>query len=329
MQIKEYNGGEILFKEGDVCDSMFKIVEGSVSVQIKASNGDSVELTTLGKDKIFGEMAVFESWPRSATIVIREDHTKLLEIMRDEIKDFLKEDPQQVKNIITNLSHRQKRLMDDYLHACRTIREMDETKMEREERSDTLLDKITRFVTTYTRTMHYLTPYHLQNDQALDHDSEADKDHSMTFAEDTVIFSEGEESGSMYFIQKGSVGFFKGYGTADEKSIASLEGKTFFGDMGLIEKLPRRATAVVLENDTVLQEITEENLLELYERTPEVIIGCMQHMASRMRNLTRDYLASCEMIATIVVAEKEERKLTATEKEKKRALIEAAEELCV
>jgi hypothetical protein len=35
------------------------------------------------------------------------------------------------------------------------------------------------------------------------------------------------------------------------------------------------------------------------------------------------------MIATIVVAEKEERKLTATEKEKKRALIEAAEELCV
>jgi CRP-like cAMP-binding protein len=206
---------------------------------------------------------------------------------------------------------------------------MDETKMEREERSDTLLDKITRFVTTYTRTMHYLTPYHLQNDQALDHDSEADKDHSMTFAEDTVIFSEGEESGSMYFIQRGSVGFFKGYGTADEKSIASLEGKTFFGDMGLIEKLPRRATAVVLENDTVLQEITEENLLELYERTPEVIIGCMQHMASRMRNLTRDYLASCEMIATIVVAEKEERKLTATEKEKKRALIEAAEELCV
>jgi CRP-like cAMP-binding protein len=99
--------------------------------------------------------------------------------------------------------------------------------------------------------------------------------------------------------------------------------------MGLIEKLPRRTTAVVLENDTILQEITEENLLELYERTPEVIIGCMQHMASRMRNLTRDYLASCEMIATIVVAEKEERKLTPTEKERKRALIEAAEELCV
>ena len=41
MQIKEYNSGEILFKEGDVCDSMFKIVEGSVSVQIKASNGDN------------------------------------------------------------------------------------------------------------------------------------------------------------------------------------------------------------------------------------------------------------------------------------------------
>ena len=151
----------------------------------------------------------------------------------------------------------------------------------------------------------------------------------MAFAEDTVIFTEGEDSGSMYFIQKGSVGFFTDYGTENEKCLASLGGKTFFGDMGLIEKLPRRTTAVVLEDDTMLQEITEENLLELYERTPEVIIACMQHMASRMRNLTRDYLASCEMIATIVVAEKEERKLTPTEKERKRALIEAAEELCV
>ena len=331
MQIKEYNSGEILFKEGDVCESMFKVIEGSVSVQIAASNGDNIELTTLEPGKIFGEMAVFESWPRSATIVIREDHTKLLEIMRDEIRDFLNEDPQQVKNIIANLSHRQKRLTDDFLHACHTIREMDETKTktEREERSNTLLDKITRFVTTYTRTMHYLAPYHVQNDQALAHDSEADRDHSMTYVEDTVIFTQGEESGSMYYIQKGSVGLFKEYGTENEKSIASLSGGTFFGEMGLIEKLPRRAAAVVLEDDTVLQEITEENLLELYKRSPELIIGCMQYMASKMRNLTRDYLAACEMIATIITAEKEERKLTFSEKEKKHALIAEADMLRV
>jgi ABC-type multidrug transport system ATPase subunit len=119
--IHRYDSGEILFKEGDVCESMFKVVEGSVSVQVAASNGDSIGLATLEKDKIFGEMAVFESWPRSATIVIREDHTKLLEIMRDEIRDFLREDPQQVKNIITNLSHRQKRLTEDFLHACNTV----------------------------------------------------------------------------------------------------------------------------------------------------------------------------------------------------------------
>jgi CRP-like cAMP-binding protein len=206
---------------------------------------------------------------------------------------------------------------------------MDETKSEIEDRSETLLDKITRFATAYTRAMHYLSPYHVQNDQARDHDSEADRDHSMAFVEDTVVFTQGEESGSMYYIQKGSVGIYTDYGTENEKLVVSLGGRTFFGEMGLIEKLPRKATAVILEDDTILREITEENLLELYERTPEVIIGCMQHMASRMRNLTRDYLASCEMIATIVVAEKEERKLTATEKEKKRALIEAAEELCV
>ena len=327
MQMKEYDSGEILFKEGDVCESMFKVVEGSVSVQVAASNGDSIGLATLEEDKIFEEMAVFESWPRSATIVIREDHTKLLEIMRDEIRDCLREDPQQVKNIITNLSHRQKRLTEYFLHACNTIREMDETKTEPEERSDTLLDKITRFVTTYTRAMHYLTPYHVKNDQALDHDSEADRDHSMTFVEDTVIFTQGEESGSMYYIQNGSVGIFTDYGTEDEKCLTSLGGRTFFGDMGLIEKLPRKATAVVLEDDTVLQEITEENLLELYERTPELIISCMQHMASKMRNLTRDYLAACEMIATIVTAEKEERKLTFSEKERKIALLTEAEGL--
>ena len=327
MQIKEYKNGEILFKEGDVCDSMYKIVEGSVSVQIESKNGDSIELTTLGPEKIFGEMAVFESWPRSATIVIQGDDTKLLEIKRDEIRDFFREEPQQVKNIISNLSHRQKELTENYLYACRTIREMDETKSEIEDRSETLLDKITRFATAYTRAMHYLSPYHVQNDQALDHDSEADRDHSMAFVEDTVVFTQGEESGSMYYIQKGGVGIYTDYGTENEKLVASLGGRTFFGEMGLIEKLPRKATAVILEDDTILREITEENLLELYERSPELIIGCMQYMASKMRNLTREYLDACEMIATMYAAEKEERKLTFTEKERKRALIAEAEAL--
>ena len=91
MLLKEYNKGDIVFREGDRGNCMYRIIEGSVEVFITSGTEGEIVLTTLGQDRIFGEMAAIEAWPRSASIMVREDGTKLLEIARDELVEFFKD----------------------------------------------------------------------------------------------------------------------------------------------------------------------------------------------------------------------------------------------
>ena len=69
-EIEEFPAGEVIFSEGDEADRMYVISEGSVSLSI---NGDVVE--TLGTGGLFGEIAVIDREPRSATAVAETDAT--------------------------------------------------------------------------------------------------------------------------------------------------------------------------------------------------------------------------------------------------------------
>ena len=127
MLLKEYNKGDIVFREGERDRCMYRIIEGAVDVFITSKTEGEIVLTTLGQDRIFGEMAAIDAWPRSASIRVRENGTKLLEIERDEIVEFFREDPYQVRSIMENLSHRLRGLTDDYLEVCATVRDMKKT----------------------------------------------------------------------------------------------------------------------------------------------------------------------------------------------------------
>ena len=101
----------------------------------------------------------------------------------------------------------------------------------------------------------------------------------------------------MYYIGSGTVGIYTDYGTDNEVLLAELNENQFFGEMGLIEKLPRSATAVILENDTVLTRLTEEGLDRMFEERPTFVLLAMQHISSRLRRLTKEYGKACKMVA--------------------------------
>jgi CRP-like cAMP-binding protein len=60
--------GETIFREGDPADMMYGICEGTVEIM---AGGRTLE--TLGPGGIFGEMALVDRSPRSATVVARTD----------------------------------------------------------------------------------------------------------------------------------------------------------------------------------------------------------------------------------------------------------------
>ena len=74
----------------------------------------------------------------------------------------------------------------------------------------------------------------------------------------------------MYDIHWGRVGIYTGFGTSEEVMLTDLSTNHFFGEMGMIEKQPRSATAVVLDEAT-LEIIREDDLEDLFEKNPAKI----------------------------------------------------------
>jgi CRP-like cAMP-binding protein len=64
--------GRIIFSEGEEGAQMFVIIDGEVEIVKKTSKETSKTLITLKKGDIFGEMALIDDLPRSATAIAKK-----------------------------------------------------------------------------------------------------------------------------------------------------------------------------------------------------------------------------------------------------------------
>jgi len=71
-QCLSFDDGEVLFQEGDSADSVYVIVSGEVEIVADTGGGQFVA-GTLGKNQLFGELAVLTQSPRSATLRAKGD----------------------------------------------------------------------------------------------------------------------------------------------------------------------------------------------------------------------------------------------------------------
>jgi CRP-like cAMP-binding protein len=88
---KEYKPNEYIFKDGDPGQTMFIIIEGKVEIS-KILGDHKTALAVLEKGSIFGEMAIIDREPRSATAMTLANST-LLEISREMFDDRLSKVP--------------------------------------------------------------------------------------------------------------------------------------------------------------------------------------------------------------------------------------------
>ncbi len=67
--VRLFDQGSVIFKEDDDGSEMFIIISGVVEIRKATGSSSSKILTTLQKGDMFGEMAIIEKQPRSATAV--------------------------------------------------------------------------------------------------------------------------------------------------------------------------------------------------------------------------------------------------------------------
>jgi CRP/FNR family cyclic AMP-dependent transcriptional regulator len=100
---KAYAGGDTVFREGDPGKALFVVVEGSVVISRAAADGEHV-LRTLGPGACFGEMALIDDFPRSATARVTAP-TRLLILYKSDFDALVDGEPRIALVTLRNLLH--------------------------------------------------------------------------------------------------------------------------------------------------------------------------------------------------------------------------------
>jgi len=106
-----YAPGQPIVREGELGDCLYVVQSGSVEVVQATPDGSERRLRVLGEGEFFGEMAIFEREPRSAT-VRAVDEARVLRVDKRTLLRRMKEDPTLAFNILETLSRRIRDLSD-------------------------------------------------------------------------------------------------------------------------------------------------------------------------------------------------------------------------
>jgi CRP/FNR family transcriptional regulator, cyclic AMP receptor protein len=89
-QEKRFRAGETITRQGDEDDHLFVVSEGFVEVSLSGPlpESDSRAVVHLGRGQIFGEMALVDQGPRSATVRSTADNTVVQAIGRQAFMDL-------------------------------------------------------------------------------------------------------------------------------------------------------------------------------------------------------------------------------------------------
>jgi CRP-like cAMP-binding protein len=107
-QIKKLEKDNTVFHAGDPADAVFVVASGRVKVVITSSDGKEFILTVLGAGQVFGEMALLESAPRSASVVTLSA-VEVLVINRTDFQRLLETSPRISLRLMAILSRRLRR----------------------------------------------------------------------------------------------------------------------------------------------------------------------------------------------------------------------------
>ena len=112
-QERHFTAGSEIFREGDPGDGVFVVGEGLVEISGLVSGEARRVFSKLGPGEMFGEMAVIEHRPRSATATALMD-TSVYFIPRDEMLALLHRSPTPAFHVLQEISRRLREF--DQLH---------------------------------------------------------------------------------------------------------------------------------------------------------------------------------------------------------------------
>lgn len=103
-RMQTFHADEMILKEGEVNDSMFKILSGSVAVFNRYGEKEEHLIGIYSKGRCFGELNVFSDLPCIYTVVAYNE-VLVMRVTNDSLEEFIATNPRNVIDIMGNMAH--------------------------------------------------------------------------------------------------------------------------------------------------------------------------------------------------------------------------------
>jgi CRP/FNR family transcriptional regulator, cyclic AMP receptor protein len=109
MRSRRFRRGEVIFHVDDPGDALFIIVSGEVKIWLPSEAGDEAILVRLRPGDVFGELALLDGAPRSATATALSA-TETVVLPRDKFRDLISSEPAVRDALLASLALELRRL---------------------------------------------------------------------------------------------------------------------------------------------------------------------------------------------------------------------------
>ncbi len=110
LRVRRYRKGETIFHQGDPGDSLYVVESGSVKIVLPSPEGeDGAIIATLGRGDFFGELALLDGAPHSATAAAIEA-TETLVLRRERFDELIETQPNLRRALFAGLAAELRRL---------------------------------------------------------------------------------------------------------------------------------------------------------------------------------------------------------------------------
>jgi CRP-like cAMP-binding protein len=99
-----YDPGQALVKTGEAADAAYVLIDGTVEVTVDSPKGPLV-ISTVGKNEIIGEIAIFGDVPRTATVTAAT-RVEALKISKELFINIIRQNPDAALAVLRVLATR-------------------------------------------------------------------------------------------------------------------------------------------------------------------------------------------------------------------------------
>ncbi len=91
-QVAHYASGAVIFQQNDPGEHLYIITRGQVQVQVRGDDGAPHAAVFLGAGQVFGEMALLDQGPRSATVLAAQPDTEVCALAQTDLTALFEAD---------------------------------------------------------------------------------------------------------------------------------------------------------------------------------------------------------------------------------------------